>query len=485
MDHLLSAPILLLLGLALFLLHTLITALRSPLSHLPGPWHSKFTNLVLRYRILTGQRIYYIDALHRVYGPVVRIAPDEVAVNDVESFSQIHKIGGGYLKSAWYDTVTSWREPGIFTMRDARVHAAQRRLFARAFSNSGLRANWEGEIRGKVELAVRRIRDEAKAGGADVLKWWTLMATDVISHLSFGESLHMLETGKKTPYIEAIQSALLGSVLRNELPWLHRAAKWLPFKELRSIATADDVVYEYGSLAVQNMRNHNANTQNLFGQMLAAADSEEKTAISDYSVRTEASNLIVAGSDTTAVTLTYLLWAVLKDPVLQARLEAEVAQLSPELYADELASAPLLNSVLEETLRLYGAAPGALPRVVPAKGADFSGHHIPGGTVVSTQAFSLHRDPTLFPNPSRFDGYRFFDKSTLTDSQKTALAPFGAGSRICLGIHLAWMELRLGAALFFRECRGVRLGPGMTDDMMEMDNRFLIAPKGGICIVTL
>jgi cytochrome P450 len=206
---------------------------------------------------------------------------------------------------------------------------------------------------------------------------------------------------KKTPYIEAIQSALLGSVLRNELPWLHRAAPWLPFEGLRKISMADTVVYEYGALAVQNMRNQSANTQNLFGQMLADADKEDKTAISDSSIRTETGNLIVAGSDTTAVTLTYLVWAVLKDPVLQAQLEEEVAGLSPVLDADELTNCRLLHSVIEETLRLYGAAPGALPRVVPGKGVVFCGHHIPGGTVVSTQAFSLHRDATVFPDPHR------------------------------------------------------------------------------------
>ena len=77
------------------------------------------------------------------------------------------------------------------------------------------------------------------------------------------------------------------------------------------------------------------------------------------------------------------------------------------------------------------------------------------------------------------------DRSKVTLAQRSALSPFGAGSRICIGMHLAWMELRLGAALFFRECRGVRLGDGMTDEMMEMENHFLIAPKAHKCIVKL
>jgi cytochrome P450 len=73
----------------------------------------------------------------------------------------------------------------------------------------------------------------------------------------------------------------------------------------------------------------------------------------------------------------------------------------------------------------------------------------------------------------------------MTAQQKAAYMPFGGGSRVCIGLHLAWMELRFGAAFFFRECRGARLSECMRDEMMEMDNRFLIAPKGHCCYVTL
>jgi cytochrome P450 len=73
----------------------------------------------------------------------------------------------------------------------------------------------------------------------------------------------------------------------------------------------------------------------------------------------------------------------------------------------------------------------------------------------------------------------------MTVQQKAAFMPFGAGARICIGLHLALMEIRLAAALFFRNCRGAKLSECMNDDMMEMDCRFLVAPKAGHCYITL
>lgn len=99
--------------------------------------------------------------------------------------------------------MTPDREPGIFAMQNPHDHATRRKLFARAFSNSNMKSSWETEIRHKTMLAVNKIKlDAAQPGkGADVLKWWTLMATDVITHLSFGESFGMLDQGKVSVYM--------------------------------------------------------------------------------------------------------------------------------------------------------------------------------------------------------------------------------------------------------------------------------------------
>jgi cytochrome P450 len=178
-----------------------LKARKSPISNLPGPWYSKYTNTILRYHGFAGRRIFYVHKLHQQYGGVVRIAPNEVAVADLAGVTQIHKVGSGFLKSSFYTDLVPDGNPGIFAMRDPRDHAMRRRLFARAFSHNSLRNNWEGEVRSKVELAVQKIKHDAVGmqKGANVLDWWTIMATDVIAHLNFGDSFNMLEAGKVSP----------------------------------------------------------------------------------------------------------------------------------------------------------------------------------------------------------------------------------------------------------------------------------------------
>lgn len=81
-------------------------------------------------------------------------------------------------------------------MIDPRVHSTRRKLFSQALSKSYLRANWEVEVRKKVEMAVQKIKRDALQGEANILKWFTYMATDVMGHLSFGQSFDTLETEK-------------------------------------------------------------------------------------------------------------------------------------------------------------------------------------------------------------------------------------------------------------------------------------------------
>lgn len=179
-----------------FLASMLRTAYLTPLRKIPGPWHAHLTNARLKLAVITGNRVHYVQYLHTLYGPIVRISPTEIAVNDVSAFREIHRVGSGFNKSKWYQELNRAPRPGVFAMTDPKQHAARRKLFARAFSKSFLRQHWEPLVLEKARLAVARMREEASGGTADMMKWWMFLATDVSTHLMFGESFRTLEMGE-------------------------------------------------------------------------------------------------------------------------------------------------------------------------------------------------------------------------------------------------------------------------------------------------
>lgn len=169
----------------------------------------------------------------------------------------------------------------------------------------------------------------------------------------------------------------------------------LPFQWAQDTFGSNDYLYAHGATFLSSIRANNSSS-NIFANAAAAAEKGES--IDDADVRVEAAGLLVAGTDTTAISLTYLVYAVLSQPALQRDLEAEVANLHDGYTDADLEKLPLLAAIISESLRLYGAAPGGLPRLVPQGGVDMNGYYLPEGTTVQTQAYSFHRDPELWPH---------------------------------------------------------------------------------------
>lgn len=101
------------------LLYAITRAVRSPLRRIPGPPISLFTSAVLRWHELRCGRTRYVHTLHERYGPVVRLAPDEVSFASAAAVKEIYNsAGSGYDKTDFYDLFTVYGRRTMFTTLD-------------------------------------------------------------------------------------------------------------------------------------------------------------------------------------------------------------------------------------------------------------------------------------------------------------------------------------------------------------------------------
>ena len=386
-----------------FLARKLATAFDNDLRRVPGPYLNRFTTFPLKLKVLTGQRMHYIHALHQQYGPVVRIGPKEVALADSESHKQIHKIGTHFSKyPGWYQGQAPHQYNdetcGVFGLVDFKKAAYRRKHFQQAGTKAAV-LQWEPQIVQTVEQTVSKIKRDALAGRADVLKWWSMMTADVVGSLAFGEPFEMVEKEEKPQLIKDIEYSMLVIALRLELRPLYELISFTGAPVIGKPEALLNRIREAGRRAVLNTKMApKGSSKTLFSKMYPE-DGEQP--FSDVLMAEEAANIIVAGSDTTATVLTYILYEVLRNPKVKSKLLNELATCSPSPSWEELESKPYLNCVVQESLRLHPGVQGTLPRVVPKEGATLAGLFLPGGTVVGTQAYTMHRDALAFPNPDR------------------------------------------------------------------------------------
>lgn len=83
----------------------------------------------------------------------------------------------------------------------------------------------------------------------------------------------------------------------------------------------------------------------------------------------------------------------------------EIASLPPDAPAQSILALPYLKNVVTETMRLYGGI-SSLPRIVPAGGAALGGYFFPPGITISSQSFTLHRNPVVYEDPERYVPYQ-------------------------------------------------------------------------------
>ena len=168
--------------------------------------------------------------------------------------------------------------------------------------------------------------------------------------------------------------------------------------------------------------------------------------------------LTIAGTDTTASTLSALTFHVLNDVTIFNRLRTELETVMPD--ADQspdpvkLSTLPFLNALIEEALRLYPSATHRQDRVAPNDVLIFSHPDgkqtiIPAGTIIGMTAPLLNRRPHWYEDAESFHPERYLDDPKLLRRHLT----FSKGGRQCLGINLAYQELQMFVAGIFRKYR--------------------------------
>ncbi|XP_029637190.2 cytochrome P450 4V2-like [Octopus sinensis] len=165
-------------------------------------------------------------------------------------------------------------------------------------------------------------------------------------------------------------------------------------------------------------------------------------------MREEMENIVFGGTDTVITSLQWTILLVASHPEVQKKLHDEIDVFyreTEEINAASLKKLLYLECIIKESLRLYSPVP-VVGRVA---GEDFKigNYNVKKGADISIFLSGLHRDPKHFTDPSTFNPDRF-----LTENVKHAFAfiPFAAGPRVCIGVRLAYMELKIVLSRFFQ-----------------------------------
>ncbi|WP_440007839.1 cytochrome P450 [Halomicrococcus sp. SG-WS-1] len=164
-------------------------------------------------------------------------------------------------------------------------------------------------------------------------------------------------------------------------------------------------------------------------------------------LRDEMMTMLLAGHDTTALTLTYVWWLVADHPAVERKFHEEVDALDGPPTADDLAELDYLENIVTEAMRLY--PPAYVVYREATVDDELAGFRIPQGSVVSMPQWVVHRDRRWFDDPETFRPERWTDEFR-RDLPPFAYFPFGGGPRKCIGDGFAMREAKLVLATLGR-----------------------------------
>ncbi|KAI0100592.1 cytochrome P450 [Nemania sp. FL0031] len=402
----------------------------SPLAAFPGPLAAKLSKGWRAYVTYRGQWHRDITALHKRYGPVP------------------------YAKSACYSVVRGSSRPfDLSGERNEKIHSAQRRLVARAYSmESTMRL--EPHIDELIIPLLKKFDDIAYSRQTiDLGYWLQLFAFDVIGAVSFSKPYGFVSSGSdslgsdKNVFSRLARSFhSLGWTMHAE--WIFKIHQNLIMPLVGNLLAVNDrngFFSDFAQKEVQTRKDRGGSDKDIVGQLFQVQTTKDE--LNDSAIAYMMASNVFAGSDTTAIAFRAIFLNLMRHPQVLAKLRDELrgrqtaGTSSTVVTANEAESCPYLQAVIYESMRLFSPAAFLLDRDVPPEGMTICGHYVPGGTVVGTSAWVIHQATQIWSDDvEEFRPERWLhceDPAIL----KRFFFAFGGGTRTCIGRNISWLEI--------------------------------------------
>nr|UVI58166.1 cytochrome P450 monooxygenase [Aspergillus subramanianii] len=439
----------------------------SPLSHIPGPKLAACTRLYEFYYdiVLHGRYTFKIAELHRKYGPIIRIGPGEVHINDPDYYETLYTINGSRNKDSWFVESFDVAESAFATL-DHRLHRPRRALIAPYFSKARVQ-RVQPLIQDKLQKLTTRLNEYGRSGKplkVDIA--FNCFTADVITAYTSFRAFNYLDDPEMVPiWSETVRNLVeIGMVARHVpgffpllasmgMEWIKRIyPKLLPVIAFR-MKCAEEVkfMWENEEQAKEEFEmNKLSQEPALFKEMVAKApdtpDINEKRILHEYIT------IVAAGTETTAHTMTICTFHVLNDKQILRKLRAELDESFPgnkEMDLQTLEQLPYLTGIIYEGLRLSYGLSHRLQRICPTDPLKYNDIVIPPNTSIGMSSVLIHHDESLFPDSHTFIPERWTDLEERKRLNRY-LVSFSKGARQCIGMNLAFAELYMAIATVFR-----------------------------------
>lgn len=431
------------------------------LRKIPGPWLPASSSLWIRWQRWHGNLAFATDEFLSRYGPVVRISPNMVVINDTPSLQAI------FARQDLDTAPTAVRALRIgghdwtVTFPQNDIARDRRRPVMFATTTKAMRY-WHPIFEDNVHKMIRELGQSHGERSEDIV-YHLRLATFQNSTVVMAGSHTRLEPDN-FPHTVGEYNFLV--VWRLCLPeWIFEWLKWSPFSGARFRVRSSDALYHLGEAVCQEAERADPadpdEVPTLYKLLL-----EKKGNHIDWShsaISAEMAGQILAATETTSSALTFIFYELAKNQSLFKELQKELLKNPGNHSLDRL---KLLCACISEGLRFRPPVAFTASRVAPAGGIDVFGHYLPAGTVLATQSLSMSRQrPDLFPNYDVFDPTRWLNDDDLSERRKHS-APFGVGARRCPGGNMALYQMRLILAEVVRAF-DVTIAPETTPDSMR------------------